>query len=148
MKVIKRDGRMVPFTRERIENAVKAAGLTAERAHEFAESFAYPNRNLAVWEIQAQVEKELIEQGYLTVAEKYVEYRFNKDLDRKRLADSVEKLQSKDESVVHENGNKDSDQFHTQRDLTSGAVAKAIGLSMLPPEVAEAHQDGTLYWHK
>ena len=37
--------------------------------------------------------------------------------------------------------------FSTQRDLTAGAVAKAIGLKMLPPAVANAHLRGDIHWH-
>ncbi|MDN6516274.1 MAG: anaerobic ribonucleoside-triphosphate reductase, partial [Lacticaseibacillus paracasei] len=33
------------------------------------------------------------------------------------------------------------------RDLTAGAVAKAIGLKMLPPAVANAHLRGDIHWH-
>ncbi|WP_233201796.1 anaerobic ribonucleoside-triphosphate reductase [Cryobacterium sp. Y11] len=63
------------------------------------------------------------------------------------LARSIGKLISKDESVVNENANKDSDVFNTQRDLTAGAVGKAIGLKMLPPHVANAHRKGELHYH-
>jgi ribonucleoside-triphosphate reductase len=54
---------------------------------------------------------------------------------------------NRDESVVNENANKDSRVFSTQRDLTAGAVAKAIGLKMLPPAVANAHLRGDIHWH-
>ena len=36
--------------------------------------------------------------------------------------------------------NKDSNVFNTQRDLTAGIVGKSIGLKMLPPHIANAHQ--------
>ncbi|MDD0717163.1 anaerobic ribonucleoside-triphosphate reductase, partial [Shigella sonnei] len=35
----------------------------------------------------------------------------------------------------------------TQRDLTAGAVSKAIGLKLLPPQVANAHQKGDIHYH-
>ena len=38
------------------------------------------------------------------------------------------KLLNKDQAVVNENANKDSDVFNTQRDLTAGIVGKSIGL--------------------
>lgn len=47
----------------------------------------------------------------------------------------------------HENANKDSKQFHTYRDLTAGAVAKEVGLGMLPPKVAAAHEAGEIHYH-
>ena len=60
---------------------------------------------------------------------------------------NVSRLVNRDESVVNENANKDSRVFSTQRDLTAGAVAKAIGLKMLPPAVANAHLRGDIHWH-
>ena len=54
---------------------------------------------------------------------------------------------NKEETVVNENANKDSDVFNTQRDLTAGIVGKSIGLKMLPPHVANAHQKGEIHYH-
>lgn len=54
---------------------------------------------------------------------------------------------NKDQSVVNENANKDSNVFNTQRDLTAGIVGKSIGLKMLPPHVANAHQKGDIHYH-
>ncbi|HPR82110.1 MAG TPA: anaerobic ribonucleoside-triphosphate reductase, partial [Enterococcus sp.] len=42
---------------------------------------------------------------------------------------------------------KDSNVFNTQRDLTAGIVGKSIGLKMLPPHVANAHQKGDIHYH-
>ncbi|MCC9929405.1 anaerobic ribonucleoside-triphosphate reductase, partial [Streptococcus agalactiae] len=54
---------------------------------------------------------------------------------------------NKDQTVVNENANKDSDVFNTQRDLTAGIVGKSIGLKMLPSHVANAHQKGDIHYH-
>ncbi|MCZ1544609.1 anaerobic ribonucleoside-triphosphate reductase, partial [Enterococcus faecium] len=43
--------------------------------------------------------------------------------------------------------NKDSNVFNTQRDLTAGIVGKSIGLKMLPPHIANAHQKGDIHYH-
>ncbi|KXH18570.1 anaerobic ribonucleoside triphosphate reductase, partial [Enterococcus faecium] len=45
------------------------------------------------------------------------------------------------------NANKDSNVFNTQRDLTAGIVGKSIGLKMLPPHIANAHQKGDIHYH-
>ncbi|HHJ7769143.1 TPA: anaerobic ribonucleoside-triphosphate reductase, partial [Streptococcus pyogenes] len=58
-----------------------------------------------------------------------------------------DKLINKDQTVVNENANKDSDVFNTQRDLTAGIVGKSIGLKMLPSHVANAHQKGDIHYH-
>lgn len=50
-------------------------------------------------------------------------------------------------AASHENANKDANVYNTQRDLTAGAVAKKVGLEMLPPHVAEAHTAADIHFH-
>ncbi len=63
------------------------------------------------------------------------------------VTDAVQKLQSEDQRVIYENANKDSNVFNTRRDLTAGAVSKAVGLSLLPERVAKAHISGDIHYH-
>src|SRR5699024_326964 len=73
-----------------------------------------------------------------------------RDFARSKATDinvSIEKLMNKDQAVVNENANKDSDVFNTQRDLTAGIVGKSIGLQLLPTHVANAHQNGEIHYH-
>ncbi|AVK63738.1 anaerobic ribonucleoside-triphosphate reductase [Lactobacillus sp. CBA3606] len=63
------------------------------------------------------------------------------------VRDRIEQLFSRDANVVHENANKDSNVFNTQRDLEAGAASRAIGLKMLPDLVAKAHLRGDIHWH-
>ncbi|EAC5385784.1 anaerobic ribonucleoside-triphosphate reductase, partial [Listeria monocytogenes] len=77
-------------------------------------------------------------------------YRTQRDFERSKATDinvSIGKLINKDQTVVNENANKDSDVFNTQRDLTAGIVGKSIGLKMLPSHVANAHQKGDIHYH-
>ncbi|HHJ7892727.1 TPA: anaerobic ribonucleoside-triphosphate reductase, partial [Streptococcus pyogenes] len=77
-------------------------------------------------------------------------YRTQRDFARSQATDinfSIDKLINKDQTVVNENANKDSDVFNTQRDLTAGIVGKSIGLKMLPSHVANAHQKGDIHYH-
>lgn len=78
----------------------------------------------------------MLEAEEIALAEEYVSYRTKRDFERKKATDinfTIEKLIQRDSTVVNENANKDSNVFNTQRDLTAGAVSKAIGLKMLPP---------------
>lgn len=59
----------------------------------------------------------------------------------------IHTLLNKDASVVNENANKDSNVFNTERDLTAGIVAKAMGLKMMPEHVASAHEKGDIHYH-
>ena len=106
--------------------------------------------DVEIAEIQTVVEQTLIAAEKYDWAEAYTQYRLKRDLARKQKQDvnyNVARLVNRDKSVVNENANKDSRVFSTQRDLTAGAVAKAIGLKMLPPAVANAHLRGDIHWH-
>ncbi|HHJ9396688.1 TPA: anaerobic ribonucleoside-triphosphate reductase, partial [Streptococcus pyogenes] len=84
------------------------------------------------------------------IAKEYINYRTQRDFARSQATDinfSIDKLINKDQTVVNENANKDSDVFNTQRDLTAGIVGKSIGLKMLPSHVANAHQKGDIHYH-
>ncbi|MDR2976560.1 MAG: anaerobic ribonucleoside-triphosphate reductase, partial [Streptococcaceae bacterium] len=160
IQVIKRDGRSVKFDATKIYEALmKAAdevGLVEEDAvskitnQVVDEIFARFHTDVKIYEIQSIVEQELLESGETELAKVYISYRTARDLQRSKATDinyTIGKLINRDATVVNENANKDSNVFNTQRDLTAGAVAKAIGLKMLPPHVANAHQKGDIHFH-
>lgn len=166
MKIIKRDGRTVDFDDQKIYDALVKAKresvndqplspmdherildiverVDAEIAQRFTE-------NVKIYEIQNIVEHTLLEKNEYELAEAYISYRTQRDFARSRATDinfTIGKLINKDRTVVNENANKDSDVFNTQRDLTAGIVGKSIGLKMLPPHVANAHQKGDIHYH-
>lgn len=164
LMVRKRDGRALPFDAARIRAALakafvevhgeigpldelSIADLLARVCAELAERYTGEVR---IYEIQNVVEHTLLEAHEYDVAKAYIDYRVQRDLARSRSLDinhSVGQLVAKEQAVVNENANKDSDVFNTQRDLTAGAVSKAIGLRMLPPHVANAHAKGDLHYH-
>ena len=107
-------------------------------------------QGVKIYEIQNIVEHELLEAKEYALAEEYITYRTQRDFERSKATDinfSIHKLLNKDQAVVNENANKDSDVFNTQRDLTAGIVGKSIGLQMLPKHVANAHQKGDIHYH-
>ncbi|WP_161978750.1 anaerobic ribonucleoside-triphosphate reductase [Streptococcus sp. S784/96/1] len=161
--VIKRDGRQVPFDTDKIYQALvrasneitpltplienKLEGIAASIVAEIYDRF---HENIKIYEIQNIVEHELLQAGEYALAQQYINYRTQRDFDRAKATDinfSIDKLLNKDQTVVNENANKDSDVFNTQRDLTAGIVGKSIGLKMLPPHVANAHQKGDIHYH-
>ncbi len=164
LKVIKRDGRKVPFRKYQIAKALQGAfldayeGISTEHetkikeltnlvCEEISQRF---NETIKIYEIQNVVEYFLVESGEAETARSYVNYRLNRDIERQDSKDvkkAIEKLSRKDRSVVNENANKDSRVFSTIRDLTAGSVARAVGLEMLPPHVANAHHKGEIHWH-
>lgn len=96
------------------------------------------------------VEQALVQADLAPLAEAYSHYRHKQERLWQQATDislAIQQLQEKDQTVVNENANKDSEVFNTQRDLTAGIVGKAIGLQLLPPKVAQAHQRGDLHYH-
>ena len=164
MKIIKRDGRLVDFDDQKIYDALvnakrQISGELSPLDHqliltivekvdlEIAQRFV---DNIKIYEIQNIVEHILLESGEYALAEHYISYRTRRDFERSKATDinfTIEKLINKDQQVVNENANKDSDVFNTQRDLTAGIVGKSIGLKMLPPHVSNAHQKGDIHYH-
>lgn len=161
--VEKRDGRRVNFDVTKIYKALLRAAQEVETLNPILESKLenVTNRVVAeisnrfskyvkIYEIQNIVEHELLNAKEYAIAEHYIAYRTNRDFERSKATDinvTIDKLLSKDQTLVHENANKDSDVFNTQRDLTAGIVGKAIGLRMLPAHVANAHQKGDIHYH-
>ncbi len=164
MKIIKRDGRLVDFDDQKIYDALvnakrQISGELSPLDHqliltivekvdlEIAQRFV---DNIKIYEIQNIVEHTLLESGEYALAEHYISYRTRRDFERSKATDinfTIEKLMNKDQQVVNENANKDSDVFNTQRDLTAGIVGKSIGLKMLPPHISNAHQKGDIHYH-
>ncbi|WP_071131858.1 anaerobic ribonucleoside-triphosphate reductase [Enterococcus timonensis] len=164
LKIIKRDGRLMDFNDEKIYGALlkaekKIQGTIDPLTHrkiekivekvdqEIAQRF---EKNVKIYEIQSIVEHTLLAQGEYALAEEYINYRTKRDFARSKSTDinfTIGQLLGKDSSVVNENANKDANVFNTQRDLTAGIVGKSIGLKMLPPHVANAHQKGDIHYH-
>ena len=125
----------------------KLEGITNKIVAEVIERFP---AGVKIYEIQNIVEHELLQANEYAIAESYITYRTQRDFARSKATDinfTIGKLLNKDQAVVNENANKDSDVFNTQRDLTAGIVGKSIGLQMLPPHVANAHQKGDIHYH-
>ncbi|HGK7814861.1 TPA: anaerobic ribonucleoside-triphosphate reductase [Streptococcus pyogenes] len=163
IKVIKRDGRLVNFDSTKIYSALLKASMKVTRMSPLVEAKleAISDRiiaeiierfptNIKIYEIQNIVEHKLLVANEYAIAKEYINYRTQRDFARSQATDinfSIDKLINKDQTVVNENANKDSDVFNTQRDLTAGIVGKSIGLKMLPSHVANAHQKGDIHYH-
>jgi anaerobic ribonucleoside-triphosphate reductase len=162
--VIKRDGRRVAFDDTKVFDALAKAAVevhgeltpllrralttvVADVVREIAGRFS---TDIKIYEVQNIVEHALLDNHEYALAEAYIGYRTRRDFARSRSTDinhAIVSLMGGDSDVVNENANKDSDVFNTQRDLTAGAVGKAMGLRMLPPHVANAHQKGDIHFH-
>ncbi|HEM3682714.1 TPA: anaerobic ribonucleoside-triphosphate reductase [Streptococcus suis] len=159
--VLKRDGRTVSFDEQKIfsalsranqelEHPVSEAGLQLVLEASLQEIGRRFTGDIQIYEIQTIVEQELLRAHLYELAERYIQYRTQRDFRRHQATDinfEIHKLLSKDQALVNENANKDADVFNTQRDLTAGIVGKSIGLKLLPAHVANAHQKGDIHYH-
>ncbi|MDG3132861.1 anaerobic ribonucleoside-triphosphate reductase [Streptococcus suis] len=159
--VLKRDGRTVAFDQEKILSALQRANqelkhpisntaLQLVLEATLSEIYRRFDKDIQIYEVQTIVEQALLHAHFYDLAECYIQYRVQRDFKRHQAMDinlEIDRLLSKDQSVVNENANKDADVFNTQRDLTAGIVGKSIGLKLLPTHVANAHQKGDIHYH-
>ena len=118
--VVKRDGTYVPFSTERIIQAIYNAGLAVQMDdYAYAEEVAFQissqfngRHQACITEIQTAVENKLMEGSYKQLARKYIEYRHDRDQAREkksRLNREIEGLvEQSDASLLNENANKDA----------------------------------------
>lgn len=160
MKVIKRNGREVPYDREKIVTAIQKANKELPRAEKIsderiAEILAdVENRNrdtMYVEEIQDIIEQRLMDDKKFILAKKYIIYRYTRELVRKANTtdESIMNLiQNRNKDVAEENSNKNAAIASTQRDLIAGEVSKDLTKRILLPEhISKAHEEGILHFH-
>lgn len=163
-KILKRDGREVDFSIEKIANAVYQAakatgGKDFDEAMEVAKlAVQYIERDgiavPTVEQIQDYVEKTLIETGHARTAKKYILYRAERSRVREmntRLMKTYEDLtfvSAKDNDVKRENANIDGDtSMGTMLKYGSEGAKQFNVLHILKPEHAKAHQEGDIHIH-
>lgn len=88
--------------------------------------------------------------GY-EVAQKYVRYRFKRELARKaNTTDNgiLSLIDRMNEEVKQENSNKNPVINSTQRDYMAGEVSKDLTMRLLlPEEIVRAHREGIIHFH-
>ena len=161
--VIKRNGEEVLFDLSKIVNAVKAANGEVDRIHQMndyqiiaiADNIASKVGELPhavnVEDIQDMVERGIMEMRGYEVAQKYVRYRYRRELKRKsNTTDNgiLSLIENINEEVTQENSNKNPVINSTQRDYMAGEVSKDITRRfLLPQDVVEAHEKGLIHFH-
>ena len=161
MLVHKRDGRTVPFERDKISQAVLKAfnevdgEITPDarrKANDIASSIEGLNKDFDVEEIQDLVEDKLMASKRKDVSRKYIRYRYKKELARttKNTTDEtiLEMLGGTSEYWNGENSNKDTKVATVQRDYLAGITSTDITRRLLLPEkIIKAHDEGILHFH-
>ncbi len=161
--VIKRNGEEVLFDLSKIVNAVRAANCEVDKIHQMnefqivavAEKIADQidefTHAVNVEDIQDMVERGIMEMRGYEVAQKYVRYRYKRELKRKsNTTDNgiLSLIENINEEVTQENSNKNPVINSTQRDYMAGEVSKDLSKRvLLPTEIVNAHEEGIIHFH-
>ena len=161
--VIKRNGVEVIFDKAKIINAVKKANEEVPKLHQLSQyqitalADMIANRALEsshavnVEDIQDMVETGIMEMRGYEVAQKYVRYRYKRELTRKSNTtdDNILSLLDQiNENAKQENSNKNPTINSTQRDYMAGEVSKDLTMRvLLPEEIVRAHDEGIIHFH-
>ena len=161
--VIKRNGKEVNFDISKIANAIRKANKEVEPIYQMNEyqiegiaenvagQCAKLDRAVSVEEIQDMVETGIMEMRGYEVAQKYVRYRYTRELARKANTTDEEILSLLDQSneeAKQENSNKNPVINSTQRDYMAGYVSRDLtNRVLLPEEITKAHREGIIHFH-
>lgn len=160
MKVIKRNGTIVDFDKNRIINAIQKANEEVE----YGERATLQEINaiidgvisqgldsISVEDIQDIIEKSLMELDRQELSKKYIIYRYKRELVRK--ANTTDKtikelLEGDSEYWNTENSNKDAKAVTVLRDYIAGVTSTDITRRfLLPEDVVKAHDEGIIHFH-
>ena len=161
--VIKRNGEEVEFDLSKIINAIRKANEEVDKLHRMndyqimaiADNIANQVNEIVhavnVEDIQDMVETGIMEMRGYEVAQKYVRYRYKRELNRKsNTTDNgiLSLIEHINEEVNQENSNKNPVINSTQRDYMAGEVSKDLSRRiLLPDEIVKAHEEGIIHFH-
>jgi len=161
-EIRKRDGRIVPFEKTKITQAIFAAAravggedyslaeLISDEVVRFLAEQNLPGVIPAVEEIQDVVEKVLIERGHARTAKAYILYRASRTRIREarsELMDVVKDilLEERREAEGEKSRHSPAEKMHR----IALAASRSYYLdNLLPPEIAAAHRGGSLHIHQ
>lgn len=160
MKIIKRDGRIVDYDRQKIVKAIEKANQDV-RGREKASKEDIKNiinnieelskKRMLVEDIQDIIEEQLMDIQKYELAKKYIVYRYNRALIRKQNTTDETILgiiRNDNKELAEENSNKNTLLASTQRDYIAGEVSRDLTKRLLLPEkISKAHEEGIIHFH-
>ncbi|MBQ8746679.1 MAG: anaerobic ribonucleoside triphosphate reductase [Clostridia bacterium] len=166
-KIVKRDGREVPFNIEKIANAIfkaaqavggsdydQAMALACEVSEQVDKKCREEGAVPTVEQVQDMVETTLINHGHARTAKTYILYRAERTKVREmntRLMKVYEDLtfkSAKDNDVKRENANINGDTaMGTMLKYGSEGAKEFNELYILDPKVSKAHVEGDIHIH-
>ena len=161
MKVIKRDGAIVPFDIEKIIVAINKAFVEVDGAlyeEDTANDIAYEigckvanmTDCITVEEIQDLVEDYLMRSERRDVARAYIRYRYKKEVARNKKDDFIQAIREKLDAsdIKNQNANVDEASFGGRTGEASSVVTKQLALDyIISPMARENHLNNEIYIH-
>ncbi len=160
MKVVKRDGTIVDYDREKIRIAIEKANCEVESKEKASDKQiegiikyieGLKKKRILVEDIQDEIEKKLMECKKFDLAKEYIVYRYNRALIRKANTtdESILRLiRNENKELAEENSNKNTMLASTQRDYIAGEVSRDLTKRiMLPEKISKAHEEGMIHFH-
>ena len=161
--VIKRNGKEVKFDVSKIVHAIEKANHEVDpifqlnsfqiqaAADSVVKKIQAKSYAVNVEEIQDMVETAIMEMRGYEVAQKYVRYRYKREMARKANStddDILALIDQANEELKQENSNKNPVINSTQRDYMAGEVSKDLTRRLLLPEdIVHAHEEGMIHFH-
>ena len=158
-EVIKRDGTIVDFDKNRIVRAITMAYKEGNGTpnNNLIEKIAtqienIENKRMSVEEIQDIVVKKLMASKEKDIAISYQSYRTIKAEIRNKqkgiYKNIAELVDASNDHLMSENANKDAKTISVQRDLLAGISSKDYYLNkILPKNLKKAHEKGEIHIH-
>lgn len=159
MQVVKRDGRMAEYNRERIIKAISLAmmqtpgGIDLELANKIADGVEKQLEGkiqTTVYEIEDLVEKKLMASSRKEVAQMYITYRYNRDVARKARSKDMflEIIETKSNDITRENANMNADTpAGMMMKFASETTKPFVDDFLLSPEARAAVKSGYIHIH-
>ena len=161
VSVIKRNGSIVDFNKEKIYDAIVKAMKNGSSiykpdiAKEISEEIYIENKDrdtIAIYEIENLVYDKLITKEQRLTAKEYEGYRSIRQFQRESKNTIDEQMQEllngTSEYWNEENSNKNAKLLTTQRDYMAGIVSTDITRRfLLSPEIVQAHDEGLIHFH-
>ncbi len=160
MKIVKRDGHIVDYMPEKIENAImkanndvcdedKVSDIQIKNIIKYIESLK--KKRMLVEDIQDIIEMRLMALGKYQLAKQYITYRYTRELIRKSNTTDKsikELIDGENEYWNTENSNKNAKVVTTQRDYLAGITSTDITRRfLLPEDIVKAHDEGIIHFH-
>ena len=161
LNIIKRDGNVAKFDKNKIENAILKAmkygsgvyipEIAKEIAEEIENICMERDTKATVYKVEEMVYTKLIDYKQKLTAKAYEGYRAVQSFKRaiNTTDDSILGLLDRsNEDVLNENSNKNGILASTQRDLVAGEVSKDMARrKLIPAHIVHAHDEGVLHYH-